>query len=57
MKILVVQSCNILGFETRNIEETGVCIAFMHKKSGEFLRFYIKLAKVIEVFLELMELK
>jgi hypothetical protein len=24
--------CNIPGFETRNREETVVCIAFMHKK-------------------------
>jgi hypothetical protein len=33
-----------------------VCIAFMHRKFGKFLRFSIKLVKVIEVSLELMEL-
>jgi hypothetical protein len=30
---------NIPGFETRKREETIVCIAFMHRKSGHFLRF------------------
>jgi hypothetical protein len=31
--------CNIPGCEARNREETEVCIAFMHRKSGKFLRF------------------
>jgi hypothetical protein len=31
--------CNIPGCEARNRENTGVCIAFMHRKSGKFLRF------------------
>jgi hypothetical protein len=30
---------NIPGCEARNREETEVCIAFMHRKSGEFSRF------------------
>jgi hypothetical protein len=32
-------SCNIPGCEARNGEDTEVCIAFMHRKSGKFLRF------------------
>jgi predicted butyrate kinase (DUF1464 family) len=47
---------NIPGCEARNRENTDVCIAFMHIKSEKFLRFSIKLVKVIEVSLELMEL-
>jgi hypothetical protein len=31
--------CNILGCEARNRENTEVCIAFMHRKSGKFSRF------------------
>jgi hypothetical protein len=31
--------CNIPGCEARNRENTEVCIAFMHRKSGKFLRF------------------
>jgi hypothetical protein len=34
-----------------------VCIAFMHRKSGEFLRNEMKHVKVIGVSLELMDLK
>jgi hypothetical protein len=49
--------CNIPGCEARNRENTEVCIAFMHRKSGKFSRFEIKLVKVIEASLELMELK
>jgi hypothetical protein len=30
---------NIPGCEARNRENTEVCIAFMHRKSGKFLRF------------------
>jgi hypothetical protein len=37
--IQVVTPCNILGCEARNRENTEVCIAFMHRKSGKFLRF------------------
>jgi hypothetical protein len=33
--------CNIPGFETRNREGTDMCIAFMHRKSREFLRFQL----------------
>jgi hypothetical protein len=32
-------SCNILGCEARNRENTEVCIAFMHRKSEKFSRF------------------
>jgi hypothetical protein len=49
--------CNIPGCEARNRENTEVCIAFMHRKSEKFSRFLIKLVKVIEASLELMELK
>jgi hypothetical protein len=35
--------CNIPGCEARNKEETEVCIAFMHRKSGEFSRIKKKL--------------
>jgi hypothetical protein len=31
--------CSIPGCEARNREETIVCIAFMHRKSGKFSRF------------------
>jgi hypothetical protein len=31
--------CNIPGCETRNRDNTEVCIAFMHRKSGKFSRF------------------
>jgi hypothetical protein len=34
-----VDGCNIPGCEARNRENTEVCIAFMHRKSGKFLRF------------------
>jgi hypothetical protein len=51
------RDCNILAFEDRNREEIDVCIAFMNRKSKQFLRFYIKYIKVIGVSLELMELK
>jgi hypothetical protein len=37
--------CNILGCEARNREETDVCIAFMHRKSGKFMRFELNLSK------------
>jgi hypothetical protein len=55
--ILRGRVCNIPGCEARNSENTEVCIAFMHRKSGKFSRFKKKLVKVIEVSLELMELK
>jgi hypothetical protein len=48
---------NIPGCEARNRENTEVCIALMHRKSGKLLPFWIKLVKVIEPSLELMELK
>jgi hypothetical protein len=35
--LLEVEYCNIPGCEARNRENTEVCIAFMHRKSGEFL--------------------
>jgi hypothetical protein len=35
------RGCNIPGFEIRNREETDMCIAFMHRKSGEFSRFQL----------------
>jgi hypothetical protein len=34
-----LNNCNIPGCEARNREDTEVCIAFMHRKSGKFLRF------------------
>jgi hypothetical protein len=34
--------CNIPGIGVTKIEETDVCIAFMHRKSGEFSRFKVK---------------
>jgi hypothetical protein len=52
-----VHCCNIPGCEATNRKETDVCIAFMHRKSGKFSRFEIKLVKVIEVSLKLVELK
>ena len=51
------RGCNIPGFGVTKIEETDVCIAFMHRKSGEFSRFQIKLTTVTEVSLDLLELK
>jgi hypothetical protein len=36
---LQMAPCNILVFEARNREEINVCIAFMHRKSGEFCAF------------------
>jgi hypothetical protein len=36
---LSVDECNIPGCEARNRENTEVCIAFMHRKSGKFSRF------------------
>jgi hypothetical protein len=33
------KDCNIPGCEARNRENTEVCIAFMHRKSGKFSRF------------------
>jgi hypothetical protein len=35
-------ACNILGFETRNSKENDVCIAFMYRKPGKFLRKLVK---------------
>jgi hypothetical protein len=32
------EGCNIAGIESSNREETEMCIAFMHRKSGEFSR-------------------
>jgi hypothetical protein len=37
--------CNILGLGVTKREETDVCTAFMHIKSGEFLRFHLKPSK------------
>jgi hypothetical protein len=34
-----LRHCNIPGCEARNRENTEVCIAFMHRKSGKFSRF------------------
>ena len=51
------RDCNIPGFGVTKIEETDVCIAFMHRKSGEILSFQIKPVTVTEVSLDLMELK
>jgi hypothetical protein len=34
--ILRGRVCNIPGCEARNRENTEVCIAFMHRKSGKF---------------------
>jgi hypothetical protein len=31
--------CSIPAFEVTNRGETEVCIAFIHRKSGKFLRF------------------
>jgi hypothetical protein len=36
------RDCNIPGNGVTKIEETDVCIAFMHRKSGEFSRFKVK---------------
>jgi hypothetical protein len=49
--------CNIPEFGVTKRDETDVRIEFMHKKSGKFSRFQIKLVTVTEVSLELMELK
>ena len=51
------RGCNIPGLEATKWENTKVCIAFMHRKSGEFSRFQIKLTTVTEVSLDLLELK
>jgi hypothetical protein len=37
--LLSMQMCNIPGLEAIKGENTKVCIAFMHRKSGEFSRF------------------
>jgi hypothetical protein len=34
-----VVKCNIPGCEARNRENTEVCIVFMNRKTGKFLRF------------------
>ncbi len=47
------QTCNIPGFGVTKREETDVCIAFMHRKSGEFSRFKVKHVTVTEVSLDL----
>jgi hypothetical protein len=39
---LIYHNCNIPGNGVTKIEETGVCIAFMHRKSGEISRFKVK---------------
>jgi hypothetical protein len=49
------ERCNIPGLEARKRENTRVCTAFMHRKSGEFSRVHLK-HKVIEVSLVSMEL-
>jgi hypothetical protein len=49
--ILRGRVCNILECEARNRENTEVCIAFMHRKSGKFSRFLIKPIKVNDVSL------
>jgi hypothetical protein len=49
--------CNIPEFGVTKIEETNVCIAFMNRKFGEFLRFQVKPVTITEVSLDLMELK
>jgi hypothetical protein len=36
------RDCNIPGIGVTKIEEADVCIAFMHRKSGEFSRFKVK---------------
>jgi formylmethanofuran dehydrogenase subunit E-like metal-binding protein len=56
-KVLENVACNILGIEATKRMNRDVCIAFMHRKSGDFLRFQIKLITVTEVSLDLMELK
>jgi hypothetical protein len=38
----VLGHCNIPVFGVTKIEETDVCIAFMHRKSEEFSRFKVK---------------
>jgi hypothetical protein len=45
--------CNIPGFGVTKMEETDVCIAFMHRKSGEFSFFKNKTVTVTKVSLDL----
>ena len=45
--------CNIPGNGVTKLEETDVCIAFMHRKSGEFSRFKVKTITITEVSLDL----
>jgi hypothetical protein len=49
--------CNIPVFGVTKIEETDVCMAFMHGKSGEFSRFKVKQSQQLKFHLTLMELK
>ena len=51
------RDCNIPRFGVTKIEETDVCIAFMHRKSGEFSRFQVKHVTVTEVSLDLDEIE
>jgi hypothetical protein len=53
--VLVKGECNIPGLEATKRENADVCIALMHRKFREFLRFQIKLVTVTEVSLDLME--
>jgi hypothetical protein len=50
-----VQKCNIPAFGVTKIKETDVCIASMHRKSGEFSRVHLK-HKDVEVSLVSREL-
>jgi hypothetical protein len=47
--------CNISGFEVTKREKIDICFAFMREKSRKFSRFQIKLVKLFEVSLELMD--
>jgi hypothetical protein len=51
------QCCNIPGCETRNRENTEVCIAFMHQKIQRIFTLLIKTVKVIEVLLVSIEIE
>jgi hypothetical protein len=51
------RDCNIPGIGVTKIEETDVCIAFMHRKSGEFSRFKVKQSQYLKFHLTLVELK
>ena len=42
LMLSTLTGCNIPGIGVTKIEETDVCIAFMHRKSGEFSRFKVK---------------